>query len=258
MKTKGNSIIEYKSLPIDVSQDVDYENRKVRGYLAKFNILDSDYDVTRKGAFAKSIQERGPKSTSNRQIKYLIQHDLKTPAGIFVDLYEDSIGLGYEGFIEKTPAGDATLERIRIGFYREHSYGFNYVQGKCDWVSIPFVGLQNPMNVPVTVENGAVNVFECKEMNLFEGSIVTFGASSETPFVEFKCEADKDSKISALKELYDYLIKQAPNYDYELILRSNYKKELTLLESLAVKSTKEDEKPAAKKRIDINFLTNNY
>jgi uncharacterized protein len=257
---KKSALIQYKYTPIDLSQDIDYENRKVRGVLSKFDIVDSDRDVIRPGAFIKSINERGPKASSNRQIKYLLQHDIKTPAGVFVNLYEEQDSLVYEGYIERTANGDATLERIKIGFYREHSFGYNYVSGKCDFKWVSPNTFKNPMNIPLEMQNGNVEIYECKELNLFEGSIVTFGANSETEFLPVKSEADKDGRILALKELYDYLIKQAPNYEYELALRANFQKEASLIKSLAVvKSTKESDEPTIPKGI-INYqnLNDNF
>jgi len=261
-ENKTNSLIAFKAQPIDLSQDVDYENRKLRGYLSRFDIIDSDYDVIRKGAFSKSIQERGPKSTSNRQIKFLLQHEIKTPAGIFLDLYEDSKGLVYEGFVEKTASGDATLERVRIGFYREHSFGFNYVYGKCDMVKVPLDSINNPMGIDITIDkDNMTNIFECKELALHEGSIVTFGANSQTNFIEVKSEGDRQNKVSELKSVYNYLIEKAPSYDYELMLRKNFQRELSLLNSVAVvKDTTKFQEPIINttKKINFDYLLQNF
>jgi len=57
------------------------QSRKVSGYFSNFNSIDSDQDIIRSGAFAKSIAERGPESKSNRQIKYLHQHIMKELCG---------------------------------------------------------------------------------------------------------------------------------------------------------------------------------
>ena len=49
-------------------KDIDTQKREVSIYLSKFDTMDSDMDVIKKGAFSKSIQERGPGSSSNRKI----------------------------------------------------------------------------------------------------------------------------------------------------------------------------------------------
>ena len=56
-------------------KDVDTQTRRVKVMLSHFDNIDSDRDVIRKGAFAKSILERGPESTSNRKIQFLRHHD---------------------------------------------------------------------------------------------------------------------------------------------------------------------------------------
>ena len=43
-------------------KDLDIPNRQVAVYLAHFDNIDSDNDIIRKGAFTKSILERGPES----------------------------------------------------------------------------------------------------------------------------------------------------------------------------------------------------
>ena len=71
---------ESKSLSLKI-EDVDEGSRKVVGYLSAFDTLDSDNDIIRKGAFAKSIKERGVESSSNRQIAHLRNHDWEHQIG---------------------------------------------------------------------------------------------------------------------------------------------------------------------------------
>jgi hypothetical protein len=73
-QTKGASEIK------DISSD----KRQVAVYLAKFDNIDSDNDMIKKGAFTKSIQERGPDSPSNRKIAFLRWHDWEKPIGKFL------------------------------------------------------------------------------------------------------------------------------------------------------------------------------
>ena len=56
-------------------KDLDIRERKVAVYLSKFDSLDADFDIIRKGAFTKSLQERGVDSSSNRKIAFLRHHD---------------------------------------------------------------------------------------------------------------------------------------------------------------------------------------
>ena len=59
-----------KSTAVEI-KDVDETNRIVKGYLSSFNTKDSDNDVIRKGAFKKSLKERGVNSKANRRIAHL-------------------------------------------------------------------------------------------------------------------------------------------------------------------------------------------
>lgn len=226
----------------------DFASRTVSGYFAAFDIIDSDQDIIRKGAFAKSISERGPSTTSNRQIKYLHQHNITEIAGPLLELFEDDYGLGFKAQVENTPLGDIILERYANGTYREHSFGFRYVHDKCSWLELPAV-------VQGVAIGATIEVFECKELNLFEGSVVTFGANSQTPFTGFK--GSHEDLAKQLNDELEFLISKAPNYEFEYKMRQLYAKQFSLAQELAASSTKEDSKPKAKAAIDFNYLTQN-
>ena len=67
-------------------KDVDFKNRIVTGYFNNWDSIDSDGDVIRKGAGAKSIAERKDK------IFFLNQHDWKQPHGFAKVLEEKEQG----------------------------------------------------------------------------------------------------------------------------------------------------------------------
>jgi HK97 family phage prohead protease len=58
------------------------------GYASIFNRVDRGRDIVMKGAFARSIRERG-----KRGIKVLWQHDPREPVGVLEDIHEDDVGL---------------------------------------------------------------------------------------------------------------------------------------------------------------------
>lgn len=239
-----------KSLPIYYKSfsgktELDESNRKVSGYFANFDTIDSHQDIIRKGAFLKSINERGPESTGNRKIKYLHQHNLSEISGPLTSLFEDDFGLGFEGSIEKTAFGDIILERYMNGTYNEHSFGFLYVFDKCEWIKVP-------ARVEGTGEEIEVDAFECKELQMFEGSVVTFGSNQNTPFTGFKGEVSDIEKM--LDDELKFLLKHSPNYDYELRLRQYYAKQFSLASDLAVKNTKDELKPKEVQTETLDFL----
>ena len=153
-------------------KDIDIKSRIVTGYLSAFGNVDSDNDIIEKGAFSKSINERFNK------IFYLQQHDWTRPLGKFTKLVEDEKGLYFEGEIINTSFGEDQLKLYEAGIVKEHSIGF----------------------ITVKSEKGS-NARIIKEVKLYEGSAVTLGANSNTPFLGFK------SSVNEAKDLYKKILK---------------------------------------------------
>ena len=153
-------LFKTKSFELSV-KDIDTSGRRVQVALSKFGNVDSDGEVITRGAFAKSIKERGAESQTNRKIKFLRYHDFEHEIGIWKSMeetHEHLIGIGDLG--RSTKGNDAFLD-YQDGIITEHSIGF---------ISVP-----DKINV---LESGIV---ELNEVFLMEGSAVTFGANSETP-----------------------------------------------------------------------------
>ena len=153
-------LFKTKSIELSV-KDIDTSGRRVQVALSKFGNVDSDGEVITRGAFAKSIKERGAESQTNRKIKFLRYHDFEHEIGIrksMEETHEHLIGIGDLG--RSTKGNDAFLD-YQDGIITEHSIGF---------ISVP-----DKINV---LESGIV---ELNEVFLMEGSAVTFGANSETP-----------------------------------------------------------------------------
>lgn len=149
-----------KTLDLEV-KDLDTNARRVKVGLSKFGSLDADNDVITRGAFTKSIQERGPESQGNRKIKFLRYHDFEHEIGKWISLEETPeflIGIGQLGTSTK---GDDALRDYMDGVITEHSIGF---------IPIP--------ERTIIREDG---IRELREVFLMEGSAVTFGAMSDTP-----------------------------------------------------------------------------
>ncbi len=80
-------------------------------------------EVFRRGAFAKTIKERGHK------VKFLAQHDRRSlPLGRATLLREDATGLYGEFRVSATQTGDEALELIRDGALDALSIGFRPVR----------------------------------------------------------------------------------------------------------------------------------
>jgi len=191
---KLNTAYPIKSTSVEL-KDVDETNRIVKGYLSAFDIKDSDSDIIRKGAFKKSLKERGVNSKSNRIIQHLRNHDWDHQIGVFKELAEDDYGLYFVSELGRSTKGTDALLDYQDGILREHSIGFNYVDGK--------------IKKKEDDEHG--EYFEIKEVILWEGSGVTFGANSMTPVLEAnKSILDSDYLLNLNNEM-STLIKALKN-----------------------------------------------
>ena len=143
-------------------QDVDFKNRIVTGYFNNWDSIDSDGDVIRKGAGAKSISERKDK------IFFLNQHDWKQPHGFANVLEEKADGTYFESNpLSNTSYSNDALILYQEGIVKEHSFGF--VATKTN---------------NITLDGRKVR--EISEYKLYEFSNVTLGANESTPFTGFK------------------------------------------------------------------------
>lgn len=168
MKKDSNSY-QVKSHNLTI-KDLDAGSNQVAMYLSSFDTLDSDNDIIKKGSFKKSIQERGPKSASNRKIAFLRFHNWEMPIGKFLELAEDDKGLYAVAKLSSSTDGMNAMADYEEGIIREHSIGFKYMKDKMRFVDVE------------TMESGGF--YEINEVQLYEGSAVTFGANEYTNVVE--------------------------------------------------------------------------
>lgn len=174
---------EVKNISLEV-KDIDTVGRRVKMALAAFNNIDSDRDVIRKGAFAKSIQERGPSSPSNRKIAHLRYHDWEHQIGKFVSLEETDSHLVATAEMGRATKGEDAFLDYQDGIIREHSIGFNYIQDKMQLFG-----------------EGDQAYWEIKEVVLWEGSAVTFGANSLTPTLDVSKTLTPEAKNEMLVKI---------------------------------------------------------
>lgn len=158
--------LEHKSIFGEI-KDIDTKNQIVTGYLSSFGNKDHDGDIMEKGAFSKSINER------KNDIFFLNQHNWAQPHGKFKVLKEDSFGLYFESepLIKGVSYSDDLMKLYDAGIIKEHSIGFRTIKSDYDSKS---------------------NTRTIKEVKLFEGSNVTLGANSNTPYLGTKNLTLKD------------------------------------------------------------------
>jgi HK97 family phage prohead protease len=175
--------------------DIDESKRVVKGYLSSFDTLDSDTDIIRKGAFTKSLKERGVESANNRKIAHLRNHDWEHQIGKFLELGEDAKGLYFVSQLGRSTKGTDALLDYQDGILREHSIGFNYVKGKIEELEDDTVG----------------KYFNITEVKLWEGSGVTFGANEFTPTLEAEKSLIDSDYLLNLNNDMNTLIKALKN-----------------------------------------------
>lgn len=96
-----------------------------------YDWLGSFTEQFRKGAFSKTIAERGPQG--NGQIKFLRQHDSWVAVGAkFHELVEDNIGLRFDAETIGTTTGRDLAEEVREGVIDTVSIGFDAIKEEWD------------------------------------------------------------------------------------------------------------------------------
>jgi HK97 family phage prohead protease len=176
------------------------EGRTVTGFASIIGNVDSGFDVVHKGAFRKTIKERGGR------VKHLWMHDpYQPPAAVIRDLREagadelpDTVkeqypmaqgGLLVAREYLNTPRGDELLEGIQKGAITEMSFGYDPV--KFDFEEIKEGDLKGAL------------VRNLRELRLWDTSDVTWGMNAAT----VASKSDVKSHIQKLMEHGEFLIK---------------------------------------------------
>lgn len=194
-------------------KDLDLNAREVAIYLSKFDVIDSDNDLIVKGAFNKSIKERGVASETNRKIAFLRHHDWQHQIGKFTTIQEDDKGLFAVGKLGTSTKGEDALRDYQDGIILEHSIGFQYLEDGIKWIE------------DEKMEKGGY--YRVDEVKLFEGSAVTFGANEHCDVLSVSKGAKKEDIIKDISKQIDVVTKAIINgrgtderlYDLEMKLK---------------------------------------
>jgi len=155
-------------------KDADGKKGIVTGYFAAFDNVDADGDIIRKGAFAKSIMEWGPASSTPR-IKHLLNHSANQSLGKITLLIEDTKGLAYESQIGSHALGVDFIKMVESDLITEHSIGYqtmkqNQLQDYSGYMKNPMGGWH-----------------ELTDLKLYEGSsLQCWGSNPNTPLTGLK------------------------------------------------------------------------
>lgn len=197
-------------------KEIDDTERIVKAIGNTYFWIDSDQDMLVPGCATKSINERGPKSSADAKIKHQSDHVLKSTEAIgrLTVLDERKIDdrdvLYFESFIPGTRKGNDHLINYKEHIYDNHSIGFNYKQ-------IIFA-CKDSMNeserrawdefYPLAINPEEADKFGCfyvvKEIELFEISVVSFGANQLTSNLSGKSKGGNSRlKIEIIERIDD-------------------------------------------------------
>ena len=113
---------EHKSFPFQL-KEMDEESGRFTGYAAVFGNRDSYGDVIERGAFAKTINDKGG------TFPVLWQHDPDEPIGVSTAMREDEKGLYVEAEVSKVARrGMEAMDLLRMKAINGLSIGFQVVQ----------------------------------------------------------------------------------------------------------------------------------
>ncbi|CAB5218361.1 COG3740 Phage head maturation protease [uncultured Caudovirales phage] len=156
----------------DGIMDVDTSTRRVKAVWSRMNNIDLDSDIIVPEAFTKTLAERGP--SGKNLVWSLVDHqaDMNNVIGKPEQLYVDGDMLVAITPIVGTEKGTDMLKMYEAGLINQHSIGFSTM--KQDW------------------QNDKKEVRIIKELKLYEGSAVLWGANPETPTLSVKSQSKED------------------------------------------------------------------
>ena len=152
--------------------DVDTTTRRVKAVWSRMNNVDLDNDIIVPEAFTKTLMERGP--AGKNLVWSLVDHkaDMANVIGKPEELYVEGDMLVAITPIVETEKGTDMLKLYEAGLVNQHSIGFSTI--KSDW------------------QNDKQDVRVIKEVKLYEGSAVLWGANPETPTISVKSQTKED------------------------------------------------------------------
>lgn len=163
------------------------EKGVVTFYFNAFDNVDSDNDMSRKGAFLKTMNDQ------KGRIKHFKNHNIYQTPGVISEMGEDEKGAWARSqLILGTTLGKETYEEYKAGAITEHSFGYDVVKS-----------VKNPSGFREIIE---YKLWEVSSLN-------AWGANSQTNVIDVKnekqllFELDKLLKLSKGDFTDEYLSK---------------------------------------------------
>ena len=165
-RQKSVPAVGRKEFNVTKADIMDDKKHVIRVKFASFGNKDSAGDILVKGCFAKSINERGPQSATNRKIAFLWQHDMYDPIGKVLEIEELDDGayatVQLSNF-DAVPNAKRAWYQLNDGDINQFSFGYQYVWDKMEYIE-------------------EEDAFLIKEVVLHEISVVTLGCNEQTEY----------------------------------------------------------------------------
>jgi len=166
----------------------------ISGYASHFNSIDSYGTAVKKGAFAKTIAERGSR------IPVLWNHWADTPIGKPTELREDETGLYFNAsIVEETEKGAEIMALLRSQVPLGMSFGFETLKSRpveesdtLDWSAAPDY---------FRSEQGRKEARVIEEVRLWEISVVTFPANEKAGINSVRATEQVAALVQLLEDL---------------------------------------------------------
>lgn len=200
-------------------KEVNMDERTVEFIGNTYFFIDSDQDMLITGCAVKSINDRGPQSKATAKIKHQSDHVLNTKNVVGrIDVLEERVidnktVLYCASHIPGTSKGNDDLINYQEGVYDNHSIGFRYKKLEIAEKNSSDAAANDNWNTfyPMALNPEKADEFGffwvVKEIELFEVSVVSYGANELTPTLGSKSkEANEKTKINLIERLDDLTI----------------------------------------------------
>lgn len=159
------------SVRVKAGPDAGLEEGQFTAYASVFGNKDSYGDVVMPGAFKGTLERWAAKDAV---IPLLFGHNMSDPDFNIghVDAVEDDHGLLVTGYLDlEQPKAAATYRALKGGRLNQMSFAYDVIDG-------------------ARVTRDGDEVYELRELELFEVSVVTVGANQETEILAVKANAE--------------------------------------------------------------------
>lgn len=232
--------ITLSSLSVTTAGNLEERKNQIReriisGYGVIWGSINEHKERFVKGAFAKSIKDLGPGTTSAYKIKFTDRHGKS--CALFAELIEDEIGLFFRTSpLDKVSWADDLLVQFESGTLNNFSIRFRHMWDKVEWDE----------------ENNCLVIIEAR---LYEIAGVDIPSDMETYALR------SQEEVEYLNEDVEDFIESLPRSKH-LDARKIFARCLALANSIEpqtiIDALKAEKKPQEERGIDLNYLTKNF